>query len=129
LFHIREFASEKKFDEALKFKAETEEKLTTVNHSLKMVPTYTSAERKQLEKDLATLNKRINWQRFSRLDLREMKERAAKKLAKLEAKQAKEDQELFTPTCLRIDYEEEVYEGEAPDLNAAILNALLERRV
>jgi hypothetical protein len=52
--------------------------------------------------------------------------RAAKKLAKIEAKQAKEYQELFTPTCTKIDSEPIV--TETPDLNAVIMDALSEKR-
>jgi hypothetical protein len=53
--------------------------------------------------NLALVNKRIQWQRFAKADLREIKDRAAKKLAKIEANQAKEYQELFPSTCSRIE--------------------------
>jgi hypothetical protein len=55
--------------------------------------------------------------------LKDIKIRASRELAKIEAKQAKEYQELFIPTCPRINA------AETFDLNAAIMNALSEKRV
>jgi 23S rRNA pseudoU1915 N3-methylase RlmH len=77
-------------------RATTEKNLESAKHSLKRINTIRQKERKEFENEIALLQKRISWQRFSRLDLKELKERAAKKLAKIEAKQAKEYQELFT---------------------------------
>jgi hypothetical protein len=105
-------------------RAETEEKLTNLKHSLKMANTIRRIERVELEKDLALFNKRLQWQRPEEADLKDIKNRAAKKLAKIGAKQAKEYQELFPPTWIKIDPKPIV----TPDLNAAITKTLSGRR-
>jgi hypothetical protein len=81
-------------------------------------------EKKELEKDLAWSKERLQWRRYEEMELKDIRRRAAKKLAKIEARRAKEYQELFPPTCTKIDSESIV----TPDLNAAIMSALSELR-
>jgi hypothetical protein len=78
--------------------APTEERLASKKHPLKMFPSYKEVERKELAEDLALFNKRVHWQLHAEAELRMIKERAADKLAKIEAMKAKEYQELCTFT-------------------------------
>jgi hypothetical protein len=69
------------------------------------------------------LLRKINWLNQADNLLEGIKYRAAKKLAEINAKQAKEYQELFQPTCSQPDPEPE------PDLNIEIMQELAKFQV
>jgi hypothetical protein len=107
-------------------KAATGERLVNMKHSLKMASSSKRNEMKELQADLALFQKRLHWQVHEEGELKCIKKKAAKELAKIEAKHAKEYLELFPPTCTKIDSGSDPI--VTPNLNAAIMNALSELR-
>jgi hypothetical protein len=106
------------FRKAMELREEVQRKVSSLRQKLSQVNHRVD----ELKKSRAAIVERFRWQIQEAGHLEELRNIAAKKLARIEALQAKECHELFPLACSKPE------PAKRPDLNAAILNALVERR-
>jgi hypothetical protein len=90
-------------EEVMKLRADFNEYAKTVKEEIRLRGAICASETRESRSLLEFTNKYIQWQKHARADLLEIRQRAARKLTKIERLQAKESQELFPPTCSKSD--------------------------
>jgi hypothetical protein len=104
--------------EAQQIRAESAVRLVQWKRDLSVLNQAGAVALKQLQSERDMAAKKVSWHFDANRFLEAAKNRAIKKLAKLESMQAKDYLELFPPTCIQPE------PVPVPDLNAEIMKAL-----